>query len=152
VAIQAGEMAPDFELSNHHGEKVKLSDFQGKKNVVLVFYPAAFTGRCTGELCALRDELSSFQNESVELLAISCDSMFTLKVFAEQEGYPFSLLADFWPHGEVAQKYGVFNPERGFAGRGTFIINKEGKVHWSVYNASGDARDLSDYKEALASL
>ena len=145
-------MAPDFELSNHHGEKVKLSDFQGKKNVVLVFYPAAFTGRCTGELCALRDELSSFQNESVELLAISCDSMFTLKVFAEQEGYAFSLLADFWPHGEVAQKYGVFNPERGFAGRGTFIINKEGKVHWSVYNASGDARDLSDYKEALASL
>jgi peroxiredoxin len=152
VAIQAGEMAPDFELSNHHGEKVKLSDFQGKKNVVLVFYPAAFTGRCTGELCALRDELSSFQNESVELLAISCDSMFTLKVFAEQEGYAFSLLADFWPHGEVAQKYGVFNPERGFAGRGTFIINKEGKVHWSVYNASGDARDLSDYKEALVSL
>jgi peroxiredoxin len=152
VAIQAGEMAPDFELSNHHGEKIKLSDFQGKKNVVLVFYPAAFTGRCTGELCALRDELSSFQNESVELLAISCDSMFTLKVFAEQENYAFSLLADFWPHGEVAQKYGVFNPERGFAGRGTFIINKEGKVHWSVYNASGDARDLSDYKEALASL
>ena len=152
MAIQAGEMAPDFELSNHHGEKIKLSDFQGKKNVVLVFYPAAFTGRCTGELCALRDELSSFQNESVELLAISCDSMFTLKVFAEQEGYAFSLLADFWPHGEVAQKYGVFNPERGFAGRGTFIINKEGKVHWSVYNASGDARDLSDYKEALASL
>lgn len=145
-------MAPDFELSNHHGEKIKLSDFQGKKNVVLVFYPAAFTGRCTGELCALRDELSSFQNESVELLAISCDSMFTLKVFAEQENYAFSLLADFWPHGEVAQKYGVFNPERGFAGRGTFIINKEGKVHWSVYNASGDARDLSDYKEALASL
>jgi len=152
VAIQAGEMAPDFELSNHHGEKIKLSDFQGKKNVVLVFYPAAFTGRCTGELCALRDELSSFQNENIELLAISCDSMFTLKVFAEQEGYAFSLLADFWPHGEVAQKYGVFNPERGFAGRGTFIINKEGKVHWSVYNASGDARDLSDYKEALASL
>ncbi len=152
MAIQAGEMAPDFELSNQHGEKIKLSDFRGKKNVIVVFYPAAFTGKCTGELCALRDDLSSFQNEKVELLAISCDSIFALKVFAEQEKYSFSLLGDFWPHGEVSQKYGVFMTERGFAGRGTFIINKEGRVHWSVYNASGDARDLSDYKEALASL
>lgn len=152
MAIQAGEIAPDFELSNQHGEKIRLSDFRGKKNVIVVFYPAAFTGKCTGELCALRDDLSSFHNEKVELLAISCDSIFALKVFAEQEKYSFSLLGDFWPHGEVSQKYGVFMAERGFAGRGTFIINKEGRVHWSVYNASQDARDLSDYKEALASL
>lgn len=152
MPVTVGEIAPDFELPNQNGEKVQLSSFRGKKSVVVMFYPAAFTGRCTGELCALRDDLSPFQNEDVELLAISCDSMFTLKVFADQEKYQFSLLSDFWPHGETAKNYGVFMEERGFAGRGTFIINKEGKIHWMVYNASGDARDLADYKAALATL
>jgi peroxiredoxin len=121
MSINVGDLAPDFELVNQFGEKVSLSSFKGKKNVVLVFFPFAFTGTCTGELCALRDDLSAFQNENIELLAISCDAMFTQKVFAEREGYNFPLLSDFWPHGAVASKYGVFNEDRGLALRGTFI-------------------------------
>ena len=152
MALEVGSSAPDFKLKNQHSEEVSLSSFKGKKNVVVLFYPFAFSGICTGELCGLRDDLSSFQNESVELLAISTDPMYSLKAFAEKEGYKFSLLADFWPHGEVAKKYGVFNEERGCAVRGTFIIDKNGVLRWSVVNNLGDARNLVDYKEALAKL
>ena len=107
MTIQVGQEAPDFELVDQNGEKVKLSSFRGNKDVVVVFFPFAFTGTCTGELCALRDDLSVFQNEKVQLLAISCDAMFTQKVFAEKEGYKFPLLSDFWPHGAAAQKYEI---------------------------------------------
>jgi len=152
MAISIGDLAPDFELVNQFGEKVSLSSFRGKKNVVLVFFPFAFTGTCTGELCALRDDLSAFQNENIELLAISCDAMFTQKVFAEKEGYNFPLLSDFWPHGAVASKYGVFNEDRGLALRGTFIIDNAGIVRWSVINSPAEARKIEDYRSALASL
>ena len=152
MAISIGDLAPDFELVNQFGEKVSLSSFRGKKNVVLVFFPFAFTGTCTGELCALRDDLSAFQNENIELLAISCDAMFTQKVFAEKEGYNFPLLSDFWPHGAVASKYGVFNEDRGLALRVTFIIDKAGIVRWSVINSPAEARKIEDYRSALASL
>jgi mycoredoxin-dependent peroxiredoxin len=101
MALAIGSAAPDFELVNQHGEKISLSSFKGKKNVVVLFYPFAFSGICTGELCALRDDLSSFQNDSVELIAISCDPMYANKVFAEQEGYKFQVLSDFWPHGAL---------------------------------------------------
>ena len=152
MTITIGQVAPDFELANQFGEKVRLSSFRGSKNVVVVFFPFAFTGTCTGELCALRDDLSIFQNEKVQLLAISCDAMFTQKVFAEKEGYQFPLLSDFWPHGATAKAYGVFNEERGLALRGTFIIDKEGIVRWSVVNRPAEARNIADYKAALASL
>ena len=152
MALEIGASAPDFKLKNQFGEEVSLAGFKGNKNVVLLFYPFAFSGICTGELCGLRDDLSSFQNDDVELIAISCDAMHTQKAFAEKEGYKFSLLTDFWPHGEVAKKYGVFNDERGCAIRGTFIIDKNGVLRWSVVNSLGDARNLVDYKEALAKL
>ena len=152
MTIQVGQEAPDFELVDQNGEKVKLSSFRGIKNVVVVFFPFAFTGTCTGELCALRDDLSGFQNEKIQLLAISCDAMFTQKVFADKEGYKFPLLSDFWPHGATAEKYGVFNSERGLALRGTFIIDKQGIVRWSVVNSPAEARNIADYKAALASL
>ena len=147
-----GSAAPDFELSDQHGNKVALSSFKGKKNVVVLFIPFAFTGTCTGELCAMRDDLSSFQNDNVELLAISCDSMFTQRVWAEKEGYQFPVLADFWPHGAVAKAYGIFDEARGCALRGTFVIDKEGIVRWQVVNGLGDARSNDDYKAALAAL
>jgi peroxiredoxin len=150
--MQLGDLVPDFELSNQHGEKIKLSSYRGKKNVVIVFYPAAFTGTCTGELCALRDDLADFNNEKVELLAISCDTAFTLKAFAAQEKYDFNLLSDFWPHGEVCKAYDVFIPERGFATRGTFIVNKEGRLHWSIVTSPAESRSIDDYKAALAAL
>jgi len=152
MTLSIGSVAPDFELSDQHGNKVSLASYKGKKNVVLLFYPFSFTGICTGELCAMRDDLSLFQNDGVELLAVSCDSMFTQRVFAEKEGYNFPVLADFWPHGALAKAYGIFDEARGCAIRGTFIIDKEGVIRWQVINAIGDARSLDDYKAALASL
>lgn len=152
MTLSIGTAAPDFELNDQHGNKVSLSSYKGKKNVVLLFIPFAFTGTCTGELCAMRDDLSAFQNDNVELLAVSCDSMFTQRVFAEKEGYNFPVLADFWPHGAVAQAYGIFDEVRGCALRGTFVIDKEGVIRWSVVNGLGDARSNDDYKAALAAL
>ncbi len=152
MSLAIGSAAPDFNLKNQHGEDVSLSSYKGKKNVVVLFYPFAFSGICTGELCGLRDDLSSFQNDDVELLAISCDPMYSLKAFGEAEGYKFPLLADFWPHGAVAKSYGVFDEARGCSVRGTFVINKDGNIAWQVVNGLGDARNLVDYKQALAAL
>jgi peroxiredoxin len=152
MTITLGSAAPDFELSDQHGNKVSLASFKGKKNVVLLFYPFSFTGTCTGELCAMRDDLAAFQNDSVQVLAVSCDSMFTQRIFAEKEGYEFPVLADFWPHGAVAQSYGIFDDVRGCSLRGTFVIDKEGIVRWQIVNGLGDARNLEDYKIALAAL
>jgi len=152
MALTIGQAAPDFTLMNQHGESVSLSSFKGKKNVVVIFYPFAFSGICTGELCAIRDDLAAFENDNSELLAISCDPMYAQKAFAEQEGYKFGVLADFWPHGAAAKAYGVFNEERGCAIRGTFIIDKSGILRWQIVNGLGDARNIADYKAALATL
>jgi peroxiredoxin len=152
MTITLGTAAPDFELSDQNGNKVSLASFKGKKNVVLLFYPFSFTGTCTGELCAMRDDLAPFQNDDVQVLAVSCDSMFTQRIFAEKEGYEFPVLADFWPHGAVAQSYGIFDDVRGCSLRGTYVIDKEGIVRWQVVNGLGDARNLEDYKIALAAL
>jgi mycoredoxin-dependent peroxiredoxin len=152
MALQIGSPAPDFELKDQHGVPTSLTSFKGKKSVVVLFYPFAFSGICTGELCGLRDDLSAFQNEDVQLLAISCDAMYAQKAFAEKEGYEFPVLADFWPHGAAAKAYGVFNEDRGCAIRGTFIIDKQGVLRWQVVNGLGDARNLVDYKTALAAL
>ena len=152
MALAIGSMAPDFELVNQHGQKISLSSYQGKKNVVVIFYPFAFSGICTGELCALRDDLAAFQNEKVELISISCDPMYANKVFAEQEGYKFQVLSDFWPHGGIAKAYGVFDENRGCATRGSFIIGTDGKIKWMVVNGLGEARNIAEYKVALSAL
>ncbi|GAA2476471.1 peroxiredoxin [Streptomyces gobitricini] len=150
--VQVGTKAPDFALKDNHGRTVALADFRGRKNVVLLFYPFAFTGVCTGELCALRDELPKFVNDDTQLLAVSNDSIHTLRVFADQEGLEYPLLSDFWPHGEVSRAYGVFDEEKGCAVRGTFIIDKDGVVRWTVVNGLPDARDLNEYVAALDTL
>ena len=147
-----GDHAPDFELTNQYGESVKLSDFRGKKPVVLVFYPLSFSGICTGELCEIRDNFAKFDKENVELLAISVDSKFVQKQFAEHEGYKFSVLADFWPHGAVAKAYGVFLEEAGISNRATFVINTDGELVAKFVTAPGQARSLDEYDRALASL
>ncbi|GAA4143260.1 MULTISPECIES: peroxiredoxin [Actinomadura] len=152
MAVEVGDSAPDFELKDQHGTPVKLSDYRGRKNVVLVFYPLAFSGVCTGELCTIRDELPTLGGDDVQVLAVSVDSMFSLRAWSEQEKYQFPLLADFWPHGGVARSYGVFDEERGVALRGTFIIDTEGVVRWKVVNAIPDARDIDEYRKALAAL
>jgi peroxiredoxin len=152
MTLIIGDQAPDFDLVNQFGENVKLSDFRGKKPVVLVFYPLSFSGICTGELCELRDNFAKFESENVELLAISVDSKFVQKQFADHEGYKFSVLADFWPHGAVAQSYGVFLEEVGISNRATFVINKDGELVAKFITAPGQARSLSEYERALASL
>ena len=152
MTIDVGTVAPDFDLQNQFGESVSLSSFAGKKPVALVFYPLAFTGTCTGELCELRDNIAMFADANVELLAISVNNKATLRVFAEKEGYDFSLLGDFWPHGEVARKYGVFIEEAGIATRATFLIDTDGIVRAAFQTAPGQARDLAAYREALASI
>ncbi|MER7178503.1 peroxiredoxin [Streptomyces hyaluromycini] len=152
MAIQVGDKAPDFELKDNHGRTVRLSDFRGEKNVVLLFYPFAFTGVCTGELCELRDNLPKFEDRDTQLLAVSNDSIHTLRVFAEQEGLEYPLLSDFWPHGETSRAYGVFDEAKGCAVRGTFVIDREGVVRWTVVNALPDARDLNEYVTALDAL
>ena len=152
MSLLIGDAAPDFSLVNQHGEKVTLSQFKGKKAVVVVFYPFSFTGICTGELCELRDNISVFEAENVELLAISCDSKFTQKVFAEQEGYKFSVLSDFWPHGATAKEYGVFLEDNGMATRATFVVNRDGILTAKFVTAPGQARNFADYKTAIAAL
>jgi peroxiredoxin len=152
MSLIIGDQAPNFTLINQFGEEVTLSSFRGHKNVVIVFYPLSFSGICTGELCELRDNFAQFDNADVELLAISVDSKFVQKQFAEHEGYKFSVLADFWPHGAVAQAYGVFLPEAGISNRATFVVNKDGDLVAKFVTAPGQARSLDEYQRALASL
>jgi mycoredoxin-dependent peroxiredoxin len=152
MTVEIGDKAPDFELKDQHGTPVMLSALRGKKNVVLVFYPLAFSGVCSGELCEMRDSFPEAGRDDVELLTVSVDSVYAHRAWAETEGYKFGLLSDFWPHGEVARSYGVFDDEKGIATRGTFIIDKGGVVRWKVVNAIPQARDIADYQRALAEL
>jgi len=152
MALANDTTAPDFELPNQFGEHVRLSDFRGKKAVALVFFPLAFSSTCTTELCQLRDNLDLFLDDSVELIGISVDSKATLRAFADAEGYTFTLLADFWPHGDVSKEYGVFIEEKGFATRATFLIDINGVIRESFITAPGEARPLAAYREAVQSL
>jgi peroxiredoxin len=149
MSVFVGDQAPDFSLVNQYGEEVALSSFKGLKPVVLMFFPFAFSGICSGELCELRDNISIFEDPNVELLAISVDSKFVQAKFAEKEGYNFNVLADFWPHGKVAQDYGVFLDSSGHAIRGTFVIDITGDVVAKFMVPVGEARKLSDYEKVL---
>lgn len=149
VALENDTYAPDFELPNQFGELIRLSEFHGVKPVVLVFFPLAFSNVCTGELCALSENLALFDDASVELLAISVDSKHTLRSFAERQGYKFNFLADFWPHGAVAKEYGVFLDEQGYANRATFVIDKAGIIRDSFITAPSQPRDIEAYRDAL---
>ncbi len=152
MPIAVGEVAPDFALKDQNQQEVKLSDFRGKKNVLLVFFPFVFSGVCHGELCEVRDNIGDFVNDDSELLTISVDAPYAQKAWATAENYTFTQLADFWPHGAVAESYGVFNAERGFALRGTFLVDKEGIVRFSEMNPPGEPRDQNNWRKALEAL
>jgi peroxiredoxin (alkyl hydroperoxide reductase subunit C) len=149
MPIEVGEPAPDFVLKDQNNQPVRLSEYQGRKNVLLVFYPLAFTGTCQGELCQLRDNLGDFVSDDVEVLTVSVDSPYSHKVWAEREGYDFPMLSDFWPHGAVAQAYGVFNEVAGIANRGTFLIDRAGIVRYAEMNGPGQARDQDAWRKAI---
>lgn len=149
--VGTGHPAPDFTLSDTHGTPVHLADLRGE-NVLVVFYPFAFSGICTGELCELRDNIEEFETAGVRLLAVSTDPVFALKAWQEAEGFGFDLLSDFWPHGEVATAFGVFDDAAGHALRGSFLVDADGIVRWSVVNPRGQRRDLDGYRQALAEI
>ena len=151
MTIAIGDTAPDFELRDQNGTAVRLSEHRGKP-VLVMFVPFAFTGICTGEVCEMRDASADLTADGVTVLGITCDSMFSLKEWAAAQGVTYPMLSDFWPHGEVARAYGVFNEERGCALRATFLVDADGVVRWSVVNQLGDARSVADYRAALASL
>ncbi|HVX42515.1 MAG TPA: peroxiredoxin [Mycobacteriales bacterium] len=152
MAVEVGAQAPDFTAKDQNKSDVALADFRGRKAVLLVFYPFAFSSICTNELRAVRDQLPRFQNDDVQILAVSTDPTFSLKAFATAEGYEFPLLSDFWPHGELARTYGVFNDASGMANRGTFLIDRDGAVRFSECNEPGVPRDQDDWLEAVAAL
>ena len=150
--IGVGDQAPDFTLRDQNNEQFTLSSYRGDKAVLIVFYPLAFTGICTGELCVVRDDLPTFENDDVVTVSISVDSVYSHKIFAEREGYTFPLLADFWPHGGVAQAYGVFNDVAGIANRGTFLVDTEGIVRFAEMNQPGQGRDADAWRAAIKQL
>jgi peroxiredoxin len=152
MTLAIGDVAPDFTLNDQTRTPVTLSDFRGSKHVLIVFYPLAFSGVCTGEMCSLRDSIDSFRSDEVETLAISVDSSAATAAWAAKEGYSFPLLSDFWPHGAVADSYGVFDAGKGIAMRGTFLVDKEGVVRFAEVNAIPDARDQQRWRTALAEL
>lgn len=150
--LPVGQSAPDFSLRDQNNQLVTLSRFRGVKNVLLVFFPLAFTGNCEGELGAVRDSLPRFQNDDVEFIAVSVGSSPTHKVWSSAQGYLFPILADFWPHGAVAQEYGVFNDDKGYPNRGTFVIDRAGQIRFSEMMQPGELRDQGLWEKALAAL
>ena len=153
MAIETGQTAPEFALKDQDGNVVSLSDYAGKQAVALVFYPFTFTGVCEGELCAIRDDYAEFEAAGVQVLACSCDTRFAQAQWATQQGYQFPVLSDFWPHGEVAKAYDVFNDALGCAMRATFLIGKDGTIVDAFETPDlGTAREKSRYAEAIAKL
>ncbi|MCW2582497.1 MAG: alkyl hydroperoxide reductase/Thiol specific antioxidant/Mal allergen [Klenkia sp.] len=151
MSLSVGDTAPDFTLSDSDRQPFTLSEHRGSP-VLVVFYPFAFSGICTGELCQLRDDLATYTDAGVTVVAVSCDPAPTLKAWKDEQGFDFPLLSDFWPHGEVAKAYGTFFDVAGMANRGTFLVDAEGKVAFTEVNGPGDARAQTGWKDAVAAL
>ena len=150
--LTVGDVAPDFTLRDQNGAPVTLSELTAEKNVVLVFYPWAFSGICTGELDEIRDHLERFVTDDLQVLCVSCDAVFSIRAWADIQGYFFPLLSDAWPHGAVARAYGVLNETTGAAQRGTFLVGRDGRVAWTLVNGTGEPRDFSAIPSAVAAL
>jgi glutaredoxin-dependent peroxiredoxin len=152
MAITTGQAAPDFTLHDSDKNKVTLSELKGK-NVVLLFFPQAFTGVCTKELCAIRDGIADYNNVNAQVLGISVDSVFTLAKFKETEGYNFPLLSDF--NKEVSEKYASIYHDwifdmKGVSKRSAFVIDKEGIVQYAEVLES--AGDLPSFEAVMTTL
>lgn len=152
MAPEVGTEAPGFTLRDQDNQDVTLASFRGVKSALVVFYPFAFSRVCTGELDAVRDDVVAFQNDDVQVLAVSVDHPYALRAWADARSYRFPLLADFWPHGRVAQDYGVFHDTAGFALRGTFLVDRSGMVRFAEVNGPGEPRDQDAWRAALAAV
>ena len=149
MAIGVGDIAPDFTLNNQDKKEVKLSDFHGKKNVVLVWYPLDWSPTCTNEHACFVNEMKSFENLDAEVLGVSVDSTWSHKAYADKMNIKYSLLADFHPRGAMSEKYGVYLADKGITGRAIAIVNKDGKVAWFK---NYDIPVVPDVKEVAAAL
>ncbi|MDT9595036.1 peroxiredoxin [Nocardioides zeae] len=147
--VPVGVPAPDLALRDQFGQTVRLSDFRDRKAVALMFLPFAFSGVCTGELGAVQARVAEFLTFDTELLVVSCDPVYALRAFADRDGLTVPLLSDFWPHGEVARAYGVFDAERGCPSRSSYVVDRAGRVSWSVHNEMAAGRDLDAHLMAL---
>ncbi len=152
MPIAVGQPAPNFTLEDQSQKAVTLSDFAGKRNVVLVFYPLDFSPLCTNEHACFVNDLKQFESLNAQVLGLSVDSVWTHKAFAEKMGITYPLLADFHPKGAVAEKFGVYLPERGIAGRAVAIVNKAGKIAWLKYYEYPAVPDMKEVGQALAAV
>jgi len=150
MRLAPGDRAPDFALRDQHGAEFRLSSYAGSKAVLLVFYPFAFSGVCTGELTGFRDRLGDFETATTTVAAISCDPIYSQRAFADRDGIFFPLLSDYWPHGSVASSYGVLDIDQGCPQRSSFVVDASGIIRWSVHNDMGEARDLDTQAHQLA--
>ena len=140
MTVRTGDKAPEFDLEVTHGERVRLSDFRGHSNVLLVFHPFAFTPVCEEEARDLQENLESFLNAQTEIVFVSCDSAPTRQAWKREIGAEYVFASDFWTHGEAAKAYGVFNERNGAPHRGTFLIDKDGRVIWSLVKVKDERR------------
>ena len=137
MAIQTGDRAPEFDLEEEPGHpRIRLSDYLGRSNVLLVFHPFAFTAVCTEEALDLQENLGSFRNANTEIVFVSCDTSAARQAWKRELGAEYTFASDFWSHGETAKRYGVFNEENGAPIRGTFLIDRDGVVVWSLVKES----------------
>ncbi|MGL5442478.1 MAG: peroxiredoxin [[Mycobacterium] stephanolepidis] len=150
--LPVGTIAPDFTLRNQNNQPVSLSDFRGKKAVLLVFFPLAFTGVCQGELDHVRDRIGDFENDDVQIIGLSVSAGPIHKIWSSYSGFTFPILSDFWPHGAVAEAYGVLNEKAGYPNRGTFVVDADGIIRFAEMLDPGQARDQAGWVEALAAL
>nr|WP_082101483.1 redoxin domain-containing protein [Demequina rhizosphaerae] len=146
-----GHQAPEFSMTDTHGRTVTSEDLRGTA-YLLVFVPFAFSDTCTNELIELRAADDLLTRDGLRVIVVSCDSVYTLKAWADTHSYKADLLSDFWPHGEVSRQYGVFNPRKGLATRGSFLVDAEGVCRWAIVNPEGEARDVAEYRGAVESL
>jgi peroxiredoxin len=151
MPVRTGDKAPEFDLEVKHGERVRLSDFLGRSNVLLVFHPFAFTAVCEEEARDLQENLGAFRNAQTEIVLVSCDPSPARQAWREQIGAEYAFASDFWPHGEAAKAYGVFNEQIGTPHRGTFLIDREGTVIWSLVSPK-DERRLEMVPDSLETL
>jgi peroxiredoxin len=141
MAVKTGDRAPDFDLAVTHEERVRLSEFRGVSNVLLVFHPFAFTPVCEDEARDLQENLEAFRNANTEVIFVSCDPTAARQAWRRELGAEYIFASDFWPHGTAARAYGVFDEQTGSARRGTFLIDSEGTVIWSLVKVDDTRRD-----------
>lgn len=152
MSLAVGQSAPDFVLKDQSQKEVKLSDFAGKKNVVLMFYPLDWSPVCTNEHACMVNDMKNFDSLDAEVLGVSVDSVWSHKAYAEKMGIKYSLLADFQPRGAMSDKYGVFLAEKGITGRSIFIVDKQGKVAWVKHYDIPVVPDIKEVAAALATV